>query len=176
MKIKSFLLLTVLVCAMTSCFNQTGSHTTPQMMFGNLYVNPQFVGDSLIGAKDTLGTHYNVELGMEYLDTIQLGDTIVFPALFTSDMNNLVGVSATYDTTRVRLWFEIDADDQSIAKALAAGSQPEKGLLLFNPMYNMVSFPIYMVPQSAGAHPIKITVTSDSKYPTNSAIFTMLVK
>lgn len=176
MKIKSFFFLLVLAIAMTSCFDGTGTHTTPQMMFGNLYVNPQFVGDSLIGVKDTLGTRYDTEIGMEYLDTIQLGDTIMFPALFTSEMNNLVSIIATYDTTRVNLWFDIDSENQAVVKALATGSKPEKGLLLFNPMYNLFAFPIYMVPQAAGAHPIKITVTSDSKFSPNSAVFTMLVK
>lgn len=175
-KIKSFFFLLVLACTMTSCFNNTGSQTTPQMQFGYLYVNPQFEGDTIVGAKDTLYDHFNDELGLWYLDTLQLGDTVMFPALFTSNVNNLVSINAVFDTTMVDLWFAVDMEDEAIKKALQATSDPKKGLLLFNPMYNFVTFPIYIVPQKAGAHPIKITVTSDSQYPTNSSLFTLPVK
>lgn len=174
-KIKSFLYLLLIACVATSCLN-TETHTTPQMLFGNLYVNPQFVGDTLVGAKDTLEDHYNYEVGMVYLDTLQLGDTVMFSAYFDSYMNSLVSVQANYDTTRVNLWFAIDPQSDAVKNLLASGSNPQKGILLFNPMYRSVVFPIYIVPQEAGSHPIKITVTSDSNYSTNSAIFTMPVK
>lgn len=176
MKIKSLFSLLLLACVMTSCLDNVESHTTPEMVFGHLYVNPQIVNDTLVGAKDTLGEHYNMELGMTYLDTLQLGDTLMFPALFSSNMNNLVSINATYDTLRVNLWFQIDLEDESVMKALATGSKPERGVLLFNPMFNLVSFPVYIVPQEAGSYPIKLSVTSDSKYPTRHAIFTLPVK
>ena len=176
MKIKFLLFLFAFACALTSCFNNTVSQTTPLYEFGYLYLNPQFVNDSLIGAQDTLGSRYNEDFGMVYTDTVQLGDTVMFPAFFTSNMNNLVAINATFDTTRVNLWFDIDVEDASVKNALAAGSQPEKGILLFNPMHNRAYFPVYMVPMETGAHAIKITVTSDSQYPTNYAVFTLPVK
>ena len=95
MKIKSLFSLLLLACVMTSCLDNVESHTTPEMVFGHLYVNPQIVNDTLVGAKDTLGEHYNMELGMTYLDTLQLGDTLMFPALFSSNMNYLVSINAT---------------------------------------------------------------------------------
>ena len=177
MKVKSFIILALLACVMTSCFDETGTQTTPEIMFGYLYVNPQLQGDSLvISAKDTLYDYYDTELAMTYVDTMQLGDTVMFPALFSSYMNNLVNIQATFDTTRVEMWFGINTKDENIKKALTAESQPEKGVLYFNPMYNMVSFPIYIVPQEVGSHIIKISVTSDSQYPTNSSVFTLPVK
>jgi hypothetical protein len=175
-KIQISLLFVLLVCVATSCIETKPAQTTPQMAFGNLYVNPQFIGDSLIGAKDTLFSHYNEELGILYLDTLTLHDTIVFPSYFSSNMNNLVSIKATYDTINVDMWFDIDPNNADVKKALAAGSDHTKGLLLFNPMYSMVSFPIYIVPQNAGAYPIKIEVTSDSEFPTNSIQFTVPVK
>ena len=175
-KLQFFLLFVLLTCIATSCINTPPAQTTPQMVFGNLYVNPQFIGDSLIGAKDTLYDHYNEELGILYLDTLTLKDTIMFPAYFTSDMNNLVSIKATYDTINVNMWFDIDPNNADVKKALAAGSDHTKGLLLFNPMYSMVTFPIYIVPQNTGSYPIKIEVTSDSEYPTNSIQFTVPVK
>lgn len=176
MKIKSCLLLLVLACLMTSCFNETGSQSTPMMLFSKVYVNPQIVGDSLIGAQDTLGSYYSEEFNMEYVDTLQLGDTAMFYARFEAFMNNLVSINATYDSVRVKMWYDIDPENESVKKMLASGSQPEKGILLFNPMYHGVVFPIYILPLEAGAHAIKMTVISDSQYPKNEAIFTMPVK
>ena len=117
-----------------------------------------------------------MDLGMEYVDSMQLGDTVMFTALFSSDMNNLVSVSATYDTTKVSLWYQIDMEDESQKNALTSGSKPEKGLILFNPMYNLVAFPVYIAPMETGQHIIKIAVTSDSQYPTSSAVFTLPVR
>lgn len=174
--IKSLFILLALTCIATSCINNAESHTTPQMMFGNLYVNPQFVGDSLIGAKDTLDDHYDVKLEKVYVDTLQLGDTVMFPALFTSNTNNLVSVVATYDTVNINLWFDIDPQSAEMNKALTSASNPQEGRLYFNPMYYITTFPIYIVPQAAGSYPIKLTVTSDSDYPTYSVEFTLPVK
>lgn len=174
---KSILLLSLVVVAlsMNSCFNNLESHTTPQIMFGHVYVNPQFSNDTLISAKDTLLDN-NDELGLLYLDTMQLGDTVMFNSLFSSGMNNLVNITASFDTVNVQLWFGLDVNDEKIKNALASGSRPEKGVLNFNPMYQIVTFPIYIVPQKTGVHAIKITVTSDSKYPTYSAPFMLPVK
>ena len=163
----------VLACLMTSCFNETGSQSTPMMRFSKVYVNPQIVGDSLIGAQDTLGSYYSEEFNMEYVDTLQLGDTAMFYAMFEAFMNNLVSINATYDSVRVKMWYDID---ESMKKMLASGSQPEKGVLFFNPMNHVVVFPIYILPLEAGAHTIKMTVISDSQYPKREAIFTMPVK
>ena len=175
-KIQSILLFSLLACLVTSCIEPTTIQSTPQMRFGYLYVNPKFEGDSLIGAKDTLSDHYDAELDLLYLDTLQLGDTIMLPALFTSNQNNLVSVNTTYDTLSIDLWFDIDPNSESIKKALASGSDHTKGILFFNPMYNMVTFPIYIVPGKAGSFPVKISVTSDSEFPTNSIQFTVPVK
>ena len=175
-KIKSFFFLLVLACTMTSCFNNTGSQTTPQMHFGYLYVNPQFEGDSLIGAKDTLYDHYNELDGLIYLDSMKLGDTIMFPALFSANMNNLVSVSAKYDTLKMNMWFDINPEEEAVKKALKEGSDPAKCILLFNPMYNYVTFPVYMVPMETGAHPIQLIVNSDSKFSSSSVAFVIPVK
>jgi hypothetical protein len=175
-KIKVFTLLLLGTLAMTSCFDNTGLQSTPQMQFGNLYVNPRFVGDTLVGAKDTLYDHFNAELGLLYVDTLQLGDTLMFPSLFTSYTNNLVNITTSYDTVNVNLWFDIDMQDPDKKKALAAGSDPQKGMLFFNPMYNQAVFNIYIVPQKAGSYPLKFSVTSDSEFASNSHVFTLPVK
>ena len=175
MKIKSILILVVVACALSSCFNNTGSQSTPILRVYNGYVNPQFVGDTLVGAEDTLRYRTNSELGMQYTDTVHLGDTIMFPREFYSNMNNLVSIRATVDTVRVDLWFDIDMNDKSSQSALMTDSKPEKGVVFFKPMHNIAVFPIYVVPQEVGAHTIKITVTSDSQFPESNAIFTMPV-
>ena len=176
MKFKSFFLLLAVASVFAGCMDTTGVQTTPEMLLGNVYVNPQFVGDSLIGAKDTLEDHYNMEDGFVYLDTLQLGDTVMFSALFSANMNNLVSVSAKYDTLKVNMWFDIDPEEESVKKALKEGSDPTKCLLLFNPMYNYASFPVYIAPMETGGHPIKLTVNSDSKFPSSSIAFVIPVK
>ena len=176
MKFKSIFSLLALAVVITSCIDTTGVQTTPEMLLGNVYINPQFEGDSLIGAKDTLYDHYNELDGLIYLDSLKLGDTIMFPALFSANMNNLVSVSAKYDTLKMNMWFDVNLEDETVKKALKADSDPEKCMLLFNPMYNMVTFPIYIVPMETGGHPIKLTVNSDSKYPSYSVAFVVPVK
>lgn len=168
--------MVILACLMTSCFPDTPSQTTPQISLISPLVNPQFVGDTIVGAKDTLYGHYDEELGISYLDTMSLGDTLLIHSYYTSNMNNLVSITSTYDTLALDLWFGLDPEKESVKKALAAGSDPQKGILYFNPMYSLVSFPIYIVPQKTGSFPIKLTVTSDSKFPTNFVLFTLPVK
>ena len=164
-------MLAVVAFALSSCFNNTGLQSTPILLVYNGFVNPQVVGDSLVGADDTLRYYFNEELGMQYTDTVHLGDTIVFPSKYDSYMNNLVSIRATVDTVRVHLWFDIDMNDN----ALMTDSKPEKGVIFFKPMKNIAVFPIYVVPQEVGAHAIKITVTSDSQFPESNVIFTMPV-
>ena len=175
MKFKSILLLFAVACALSSCFNETTSQTTPMMQLYYGYVNPQFVGDSLVGAKDTLKYYHKEELNMTYTDTLQLGDTVMIPAIFVSGMNNLVSVVATVDTVRVKLWFNLDMNESSVQNVLLPESQPEKGSINFKPMHDLASFPIYILPLEAGSHVIRVTVTSDSQYPKSDAIFTLPV-
>lgn len=176
MKFKSIFSLLALAVVITSCIDTTGVQTTPEMLLGNVYVNPQFEGDSLIGAKDTLYDHYNELDGLIYLDSMKLGDTIMFPALFSANMNNLVSISAKYDTLKMNMWFDINPEEEAVKKALKEGSDPAKCILLFNPMYNYVTFPVYMVPMETGAHPIQLTVNSDSKFSSSSVAFVIPVK
>ena len=175
MKTKSILMLFAVACILSSCFNGIGSHSTPivQLYYG--YVNPQFVGDSLVGAKDTLKYYHKEELNMTYTDTLQLGDTVMIPAVFASNMNNLVSVSATADSARVNIWFGLDMQDESTRNALMPHSKPEEGVIFFQPMHYYVPFPIYILPLEVGSHVIKVTVTSDSQDPTSSVIFTLPV-
>lgn len=178
MRKKSLLLISLLAIAfsMNSCFNNLESHSTPQMLIGNFFVNPVFSGDTLVSVKDTLFITYNQDLGISCLDTVLLGDTIICTAEFASNMNNLLNINSSFDTTSVNLWFGVNMENEATKKILAESSQPERGILIFNPMYNHVIFPIYMVPQKVGAHTVKISVVSDSKYPTNSASLMLLVK
>jgi len=178
MRKTTFLFFSLLVIAfsMSSCLNGFDSQTTPVMDFGMVYVNPQFSNDTLIGAQDTLKSYYDEELGCPRLDTIQLGDTIMFGAVFYSNMNRLVNIHATFDTTRVDLWFGIDIEKKEFKAAFKEDSDPTKGVLNFNPICNMLTFPIYIVPEEAGSHRVKVTVVSDSEYSTNDASFVLPVK
>ncbi len=174
--IPSFLLLVLVALLMNSCFGKTGTHVTPQMDFSAMFVNPQIKNDSVIGAKDTLFATYKEELEYLYMDTMQLGDTVMFIGRFVSYPNHLVSVKAAYDSVRVHAWFNVDIHDEKQKQYFAADSQPEKGFLHFNPIVDFVMFSTYIVPQEAGSHTIKMTVMSDSEFSTNSLTFVLPVK
>lgn len=178
-KIAIFLILSVVAMTMTSCWGNMEPQTSPQFqLLSPLYLNPQFnlTGDSILGAQDTLGTTYNTEIGMEYLDTIQVGDTVAFSALFSAEYNRLVSIATTTDTAKVDFWFDVNnMSDEDFNKAFKEGSDPTKGILYFNPLYNKVILPVYIVPTGAGVHPVKITITSDSQFPTIDVKFMMPV-
>lgn len=170
----SFAILSILAITLSGCLNETEMESTPGVFLSAMYVNPQFEGDSLLFAKDTLYYSKNETVGMTYADTMAMGDTAMCASLFTSDFNNLVTMKAVYDTARIQVWF--DVDNEKIQAAIDESSSVETGYLKLLPGYNMISFPVYFVPKEAGTHTIKMEVMSDSKYPTNSVTFMLPVK
>lgn len=159
--------------SMSSCFNDLNPETNPVIFLSAISVNPVYDGDSIVSTKDTLFYSTDPVSGITVSDTLLLGDTAVLGAICSGEFNSLVAVKANYDTTRVQLWFDLN---EQISKALVDNSKPEKGEIYFKPGYSGVSFPIYIVPLEVGTMDLAFTVTSDSKYPTNSVMFRLPVK
>ena len=167
---KLFLFLSVVALAtlMSSCLNSTEPQYSPEIYASSFYVNPIFVGDSLTGAKDTLDLFYDSEDGSYELDTISVGDTVLFASTYYTLNSNLVAVKLDWDTLRMNLWYSLTED---IEKVLTGETNIEAGRLYFDPGYNRVSFPVRFSPIVKGGMTLKLTVESDSEFSTSSVLF-----
>lgn len=167
-----FLLISVVALAMTSCLDNVKSDYTPEIYLTNLYLNPYYVGDTL-RARDTLALHYSTSAEKYVSDTVQVGDTIMFGALFYSKGNNLLTTSCEWDSTAVKTWFRLNDE---VKKAMSDTTRIAAGYFVFNPIYNQVSYPVYLSPVKSGSHTVKLTVESDSKYSPYSFGFNLVVR
>ena len=164
-----FLVLVVGAGAMTSCLEYKEPQYSPQIYRSNFYVNPQFQGDTVVGAKDTLDLIYDADDDSYELDTVYLGDTVMFASTFYTVTNNLVAVEMKWDTTEMDLWYLTTADiDKALLKTDTVGNLT--CTMRFNPGYNRVTFPIYFTPKERGGMKLKLSVESDSDFPIHSVL------
>lgn len=163
------LVLVVVAGAMTSCLEYKEPQYSPQIYRSNFYVNPQFQGDTVVGAKDTLDLIYDADDDSYELDTVYLGDTVMFASTFYTVTNNLVAVEMKWDTTEMDLWYLTTADiDKALLKTDTVGNLT--CTMRFNPGYNRVTFPIYFTPKERGGMKLKLSVESDSDFPIHSVL------
>lgn len=163
------LVLVVVAGAMTSCLEYKEPQYSPLIYRSNFYVNPQFQGDTLVGAKDTLDLIYDADDDSYELDTVYLGDTVMFASTFYTVTNNLVAVEMKWDTTEMELWYLTTADiNKALLKTDTVGNLT--CTMRFNPGYNRVTFPIYFTPKERGGMKLKLSVESDSDFPIHSVL------
>lgn len=162
----------VLTIMMTSCLNVTDPQYSPEIYASPFYVNPVFVNDSLIGAKDTLALYNDPENDLYQTDTVLVGDTVMFASTFYTVSNNLIAVKIKWDE-RLNLWFPLTDD---VRKVLTSQTDTAAGQLYFNPGYNLVAFPIYFTADQKGNMDLKLAVESDSEFSTSSVVFKIPVK
>lgn len=163
------LVLVVVAGAMTSCLEYKEPQYSPQIYRSEFYVNPQFQGDTVVGAKDTLDLIYDADDDSYELDTVYLGDTVMFASTFYTVTNNLVAVEMKWDTTEMDLWYLTTADiDKALLKTDTVGNLT--CTMRFNPGYNRVTFPIYFTPKERGGMKLKLSVESDSDFPIHSVL------
>lgn len=163
------LVLVVVAGAMTSCLEYKEPQYSPQIYRSEFYVNPQFQGDTVVGAKDTLDLIYDADDDSYELDTVYLGDTVMFASTFYTVTNNLVAVEMKWDTTEMDLWYLTTAAiDKALLKTDTVGNLT--CTMRFNPGYNRVTFPIYFTPKERGGMKLKLSVESDSDFPMHSVL------
>ena len=172
---KSFLFLSIVALAtlMSSCLTTTEPQYSPEIYASNFYVNPVFVNDTIVSAKDTLDLFYDSADGSYEVDTVYVGDTVMFASTYYTLNSNLVAVKLEWDSLRMNLWCNLSED---ITKALTSESNVERGNLYFYSGYNRVSFPVRFSPIVKGGMTLKLTVESDSEFPTSSVLFYIPVK
>ena len=163
------LVLVVVAGAMTSCLEYKEPQYSPQIYRSNFYLNPQFQGDTLVGAKDTLDLIYDADDDSYELDSVYLGDTVMFASTFYTVTNNLVAVEMKWDTTEMELWYLTTADiNKALLKTDTVGNLT--CTMRFNPGYNRVTFPIYFTPKERGGMKLKLSVERDSDFPIHSVL------
>ena len=163
---KLFYLLSVLL-VVSSCIGYEEPQFSPQIYGSSFFVNPVFDGDSVISAKDTLSMIYDADDDSYELDTVYIGDTVVFAATFYTVTSNIMSVELKWEKDFMDLWYPLE---ESVINALTDQSEVENGKLHFNPGYNRVSFPIYFTPKVRGGMTLKMSVESDSSFPVSSVL------
>ncbi len=167
MKRQLFILLVLLV-AMCSCNWHTEPQYSPHIYSSSFFVNPVFEEDSLVGFKDTLSLFYDAEDNSYELDTVYLGDTVMFATTYYTVNSDLVSVKMEWNEQEMDLWYTLTPEIENV---LIKDSTTKVGHLYFAPGYNRVTFPVYFSPTQRGGMTLKLTVESTSEFPTNSILF-----
>ena len=168
-KLFLFISFVALTISFSSCLNVSEPQFSPSIHGSYFYVNPVFRGDSLISAQDSITElFYDADDGTYDLDTVYVGDTVMFAARFYTYTSDLVSVKLDWEKNHLDLWYFLN---DSIKSALTETSDTTAGKLAFDLGYNSVAFPIYFTPLLKGGTTIKLTVTSTSEYSTSSVKF-----
>ncbi|MBQ5388158.1 MAG: hypothetical protein IIU55_03675 [Paludibacteraceae bacterium] len=172
---KLFLLISfvALTISLTSCFNISGPQHSPRIYAYEFLVNPVFAGDSIVSVDDTLRGVYNRENGTYDMDTIYVGDTIVFQPVFDAVIHNLISVQIDWESADMNLWYPLH---DSTVTFLTADSDIKAGRLYFVSGIDAFWMPIYFSPLVQRGMNINLTVVTDSEYSTASCKFYFPVK
>ena len=162
-----FTVLVVISTVMVGCLGYHEPQFSPSISASSFLVNPVFEGDSLIGAQDTLDLFYDSQDGSYEMDTVYLGDTVMFASTFYSYTSNLMSIEIKWEHDLMQLWYPLVG---GITDVLTDKTDIEEGKLYFNPGYNRVSFPIYFTPTVRGGMTLKMSVESDSDFPISSVL------
>ena len=158
-------LVALVALLMASCNFENNSQYTPRMALSPL-TRTCVHEDSIV--RDTLGYRYDKE-GKGVLDTIHVGDTVMFSILLDAQGNMLTGFQTKWDTAKLSLAYL--AMDSIIYALDTAHCDIEGGKLQFLPGYNQALFPIRYVSRKAATADIEFEVQSDSKFsPSNFTI------
>lgn len=166
--IRQLFVLCSLLVLLGACNWNLEPQYSPEIYGSHFYVNPVFDGDSIVSAKDTVDIFYDMDDDSYDLDTVYVGDTVVFSSVFYSVNSNLLSVRIDWDSTKLALWYTLT---DSTKMTLTSQTDLASGDLYFDPGYNRVSFPIAFTPLIKGGLSFCLTVESDSEFPKTSALF-----
>ena len=158
---------------MTSCIKHIEPQYSPEIYSSSFYLNPILDGDSIVSAADTLSLYYDAEEGAYRMDTVYIGDTVMFASTFYTFTSNLTAVELKWETNLMNLWYPLPS---GVKEVLTDQTDIDAGKLYFNPGYHRVSFPIYFIPLVGGNRTLKLSVESDSEFPVSSVLLNIPVR
>lgn len=149
-RIYIFILMTLAIGVSSCHFLDGSSNYTPKVTAYN-FQNTK---------GDTLYVHYNSKLETYSLDTMSVGDTVLFSVLYHSYENNLVSMGIDYDKNALDLKAFIG---DTLASVLKPSSDTTLVRLDMQTGYNTVGMPVRMIPLKEGASKLTFSVTSDAE-------------
>jgi len=161
MKTRIFILLGLITIIFSSCNISSSNNNTPEILF----VSKPFVINS-----DTLNRYYTGESGVYLLDTIHVGDTIIFRMLFNGFSNNLSTLKILQsDTSSTKIIFPSSYSLDSIFSA--ASSDFSNGNFLFKNKITSLYFPFKYIAKKAN-NDAKVTfyISSDANFSDMSSM------
>jgi hypothetical protein len=152
MKTKYFALLGLFVIFLTACDMSNSSNYTPQISILTSHINKT----------DTLNLYYTDQGGILRLDTINVGDTIVFRMDLNGITNNLTAFNfTTTDTTTAKVIFPVKLSMDSLF--VKEQSDYVNGKFVFQPKKVRVYFPVrYVAKKATITSTIQISLSSDA--------------
>ncbi len=146
---KQFVLSLFAVLLFTSCLDKTQSHYTPTI------TTSFFIRNNT----DTLSVKSSDDGYV--LDSIVVGDTISFSAVYDALGNNLLSAHASWDTAYVHLYIK----DLSNVRGIMTSSSDSAACYIALPVgYQAVSIPYAFVVKKSGKPKLTFTAESDSKF------------
>ncbi len=168
MKTKIYILLSLIIIAFTSCDLNSSSNYTPKLGIAASHVNKN----------DTLNIWMTDEGGTYRMDTIFVGDTIVFKTLLNGMSNNLTNYNILQsDTSEARILYPVASSMDSIISI--SQSDIANGKLVFLPKAVYVYFPIrYIALKPTSSATIQFTLVSDAVFDNGigNNTFTLKIK
>ncbi|MCQ2343199.1 MAG: hypothetical protein MJZ75_06930 [Paludibacteraceae bacterium] len=156
----------IVVFALVACKSEQASFT-PFIEFSYFYLNPEYEGDKIVRAEDTLSMRQVDDYWV--LDSINLTDTVVFGVGYGSYANDLIAARVEYDSLQIRVGAQISDD---VRRILLDKSDIRNLQLYINPGYNYLALPMGYKPVQPGNHRIEFIVQSDSEFsPRNCVIY-----
>jgi hypothetical protein len=152
MKTRLFILLGIIITIFSACNLNGSSNYSPEM----------YVYTSHINRNDTLNIYFTDEGGVMRLDTINVGDTIVFRMFLDGITNNLTNFYLTQsDTISSKILLPSVVSMDSIFSKTQ--SDYNAGRFVFLPNKRQVYIPVrYIAKNPSSTATIQFTITSDA--------------
>lgn len=154
MKIRILSVLLAVITLLSSCNLDGEANYTPEIYF---LKNPVIVG------KDTLNRYYTDVSSVYRLDTIQVGDTVLFSMYMDGFANNLTGfylVQSADSVTKIRF-----PNPAAMDSLFLPASDYAKGKFLMDGTHPGLIFPFYYIALKPSLEAkISFAVTSNAKF------------
>lgn len=154
MKTKIFILLSAITIALAACNLTNTNNRTPEIGVLNIISNKS----------DTLIAHLTDEGGVYKLDTIHVGDTVLFKVVLNGYYNNLSEfLLANSDTASTTLLFPTQTSLDSVFSKTK--SDITKGYFQFLPNYKSIYLPVrYVAKKESSDATLSFYLSSDAEF------------